>query len=276
MIGPASQTAGNLPRWRPVPAVQLSVLAHAAGAATLAADPAYWTWAVGTIATNHLLLSAAVLFPRSRVLGSNCIRLPESAAARGEVSLTFDDGPDPEMTPRVLDLLDARQAKASFFCVGERISAYPHIVKEIARRGHSVENHSYRHSHLFSFYGLSRLHRDVEQAQEVIMNVTGRRAQFFRAPAGFRSVLLDPVLARSGLRYVSWTRRSYDTVSRNRERALARLTDGLSKGDILLLHDGPTAATRRPVVLDILPRLLDEIFRKGMRSVALPDAFRGV
>ena len=108
------------------------------------------------------------------------------------------------------------------------------------------------------------------------MNVTGRRAQFFRAPAGFRSVLLDPVLARSGLRYVSWTRRSYDTVSRNRERALARLTDGLSKGDILLLHDGPTAATRRPVVLDILPRLLDEIFRKGMRSVALPDAFRGV
>jgi peptidoglycan/xylan/chitin deacetylase (PgdA/CDA1 family) len=257
--------------WRPALAIRLSLLLHAAAVVTVAMQPALWPWALGAVAGNHLLLIAAVLWPRGRVLGPNLLRLPAAAAARNEVSLTFDDGPDPEITPRVLELLDQHQAKASFFCVGEKAAAHPDLVREIARRGHSLENHSHRHSHAFAFFGLSRLKSDVQSVQTIIAGITGRAPRFFRAPAGFRSPLLDPVLAKCGLRYVSWTRRGFDVVARDPEWVLRRLTDGLAAGDILLLHDSGYSRTRdgTPVVLAVLPTLLARMKAKGLRSVTL-------
>jgi peptidoglycan/xylan/chitin deacetylase (PgdA/CDA1 family) len=254
--------------WRPAPAVGLSLLLHAAAVATLIVSPGLWTWVIGGLAVNHLLLSAAVLWPRGRILGPNLVRLPAAAAARNEVSLNFDDGPDPEVTPRVLDLLDRHQARASFFCIGEKAAAFPELVREIARRGHSVENHSHGHSIAFAFFGLVRLRREVDAAQAAIAGLTGRAPEFFRAPAGFRSPLLDPVMAACGLRYVSWTRRGFDTVHGNADAVLQRLTRGLKPGDILLMHDGA------PVVLAVLPALLDQLAARGLKSVTLPDACR--
>lgn len=264
-------------RWRPAPAIQLSILLHAAGAVTLAVQPALWPWLLGALVCNHLVLIAAVLWPRGRLLGPNLTRLPASAAGRDEVCLTFDDGPDPEVTPRVLELLDRHQAKASFFCIGEKAAAFPETVTEIARRGHSVENHSYRHPRAFAFYGMSRLRREVDAAQAVIFSITGRAPDFFRAPAGFRSPLLDPVLAKCGLRYVSWTRRGYDAVRHNPLGVLERLTRGLTAGDVLLLHDGAHARTDagEPVVLAVLPALLDQLAARGLKSVSLPTACNG-
>jgi len=274
MTSPARTHTSGAYRWQPVPAVQASVLLHAAGAATLVAAPALWPWVLGTLAANHFVLSAAVLLPKGRMLGPNLVSLPAGAAARNEVSLTIDDGPDPEVTPRVLDVLDRYQAKASFFCVGERAAANPRIVTEIARRGHSVENHSYRHACAFAFYGPWRLRGEIDAAQEVLAGVTGRPPEFFRAPAGFRNVFLDPVLARHGLRYVSWSRRGYDAVDSDPRRVLQRLTRGLAAGDILLLHDGASIRTRtgEPLVLAVLPLLLDALAARGLTSVSLPVA----
>jgi peptidoglycan/xylan/chitin deacetylase (PgdA/CDA1 family) len=271
---PAVGSANEGYPWSPTPAVWLSMLLHAAAVVTVAVQPALWPWVLGAVAGNHLLLIAAVFWPRGRVLGPNLVRLPAAAAARNEVSLTFDDGPDPEVTPRVLDLLDRHQAKASFFCIGERAAAYPDIVKEIVRRGHSIENHSHRHSSAFAFYGLFRLKRDVESAQTTVSGCTGRAPRFFRAPMGLRSPLLDPVLARCGLHYVSWTRRGFDAIHRDPESVLQRLVGGLAAGDILLLHDNGYSRTRddTPVVLAVLPELLDRIKAKGLTSVTLPVA----
>lgn len=275
----ADTAAGNAggTRWHPAPAIQLSMLVHAAALVTVGIQPALWPWALGALAGNHLLLGAAVLWPRGEVLGPNLTRLPAPAAQRGEVSLNFDDGPDPEVTPRVLDLLDRHRAKASFFCVGEKAAAYPGLVKEIARRGHSVENHSFRHPHAFPFYGVGGLRWEVEAAQTVIAGITGRAPEFFRAPTGFRSPLLDPVLARSGLRYVSWSRRGLDTVDGNPVVVLKRLTRGLSAGDVLLLHDGARSRTRggEPVVLAVLPALLERLAAAGLKSVSLAAACGG-
>jgi len=267
MLSTYTATSGeSFRRWRPAPAIRVSILLHVAGLAFLAAEPAAWPWVAVLLIGNHLALSMAVLFPRGRVLGPNLVRLPASAARRREICLTFDDGPTPEATPRVLDLLDHFRAKATFFCIGENAVAYPELVREIARRGHSVENHSYHHRHTFAFHGLSWLRREVDSAQAAITAITGRSPQFFRAPAGFRSPLLDPILATRGLRYVSWTRRGFDTIRGNPWRVLRRLIRGLAAGDVLLLHDSG------PVALDVLPKLLEEITSRGLKPVSLSAA----
>jgi peptidoglycan/xylan/chitin deacetylase (PgdA/CDA1 family) len=256
-----TDAAGDARAWRPAPVLELTLMLHAAGALVLVLRPGLWPWVLAAVAANHLLLAAAVLWPAP-------------AAGRNEVCLTFDDGPDPDVTPRVLDLLDRHQAKASFFCVGEQAQSCPQLVKEIARRGHSVENHSQRHSPAFAFYGPWRLKRDVEAAQAVITGLTGRPPEFFRAPAGFRSPLLDPVLARCGLRYVSWTRRGFDAVDGNVRRVAARLTHGLAAGDVLVLHDrayrrGPAG---EPAALAVLAAVLERIAAAGLTCVSLPAA----
>ena len=259
--------------WRPAPSVRLSLLLHAVAALSLVVLPASWPWALGAVAGNHLLLTLAVFWPRGAVLGANLVRLTARAAARGEVCLTFDDGPDPEITLQVLDLLEQHQAKASFFCPGEKAAAYPDIVREIARRGHTLENHSQQHSYACALYGPLRLLHEVEAAQAVITGIVGRAPRYFRAPMGLRSPLLDPVLARCGLRYVSWTRRGFDTVHRDPRKVLRRLADPLEAGDILLLHDSCRARTRdgTPVVLVVLAELLARMRSRGLKSVTLPS-----
>ena len=124
----------------------------------------------------------------ARCSGPNWTRLPDGAAASGAVAITIDDGPDPDITPRVLALLDEHGAKATFFCVGEKVRRYPDLAREIVRRGHSVENHSQRHAHHFSLLGPRGLTNEIGQAQESI--AASRRcdtARFFRAPAGLRN-----------------------------------------------------------------------------------------
>lgn len=236
------------------------------------AHPPAWPWALGAVAANHAFLTALGLWPRSTLLGQNMLRLPHEAAQRSEVALTLDDGPDPRVTPAVLNLLDRHGAKASFFCVGAKAVACPDLIREIIRRGHGVENHSNLHSNWFSLYGPRRLRREIEAAQATLSELSGRAPQYFRAPAGLRSPLLDPIVARLRLRYVAWTRRGFDTVTCDATRVLGRLTRGLVAGDILLLHDGSSAATPsgRLVVLEVLPRLLEQFAARGLRCVSLP------
>ncbi len=275
MTGDRTRGSAHLRGRHRSPAIRLTLAVHAMSLLALAVQPGLWAWVATALAANHLVLIGGVFSLRGRLLGPNLSRVPAAVAGGGAVVLTFDDGPDPEITPQVLDLLDRYRMKASFFCIGEKAAAFPGIVQEIVRRGHSVENHSHRHSPAFAFYGSARLARDVDAAQAIIAAHTGRAPAFFRAPAGFRSPLLDPVLATRGLRYVSWTRRCYDTVCRDPRVALGRLTLGLAAGDILLLHDGGSARTPegQAMVLAVLPALLEKLVNERLRSVALPDCF---
>ncbi len=262
------------PRWRLPLLVKASGALHLGAGAAVIAAPAVWPWALGAVALNHALVTATGLWPRSTWLGPNIRRLPEAAAARGEVSLTIDDGPNPAVTPAVLDLLDAAGARATFFCIAEHAQAHARLCREIVRRGHSVQNHSHRHSHTFSLLGLGGIRRELQRAQEALAQITGQRPHFFRAPAGLRNPFLAPVLHELGLELVSWTRRGFDTVRHDPADVLARLTRGLRAGDILLLHDGNGArtATGRPVVLEVLPALLQRFERAGLRAVTLPES----
>ena len=263
--------------WRPAPVITASAALHVAGLAALAADPASWMYVGTALAGNHALLTTAGMLPRNALLGPNLQRLPQAAAARNEIALTFDDGPDPVATPAILDLLDHHGAKASFFCIGRKAAVHADIIREIVRRGHSVENHSNHHPNAFACYGIGRLKREIEAAQETLAATAGQAPVYFRAPMGLRNPFLDPVLARLGLIYVSWTRRGFDTVDDNPDTVLARLSRNLAAGDMLLLHDGTAAGDRRrlPVACSVLPALLERIKAAGLRTVSLRAAFSG-
>ena len=260
-------------RWKPTWAIQASLALHAAAAIAWVARPHLWPWLLAAVLADHLLLTAAGLWPRSRLLGPNWTHLPDAAAA-GAVAITIDDGPDPTVTPRVLDLLDEHRAKATFFCIGERVERYPQLAREIVSRGHSIENHSQHHLHRFSVLSPAGIAAEVARAQDTIASVTGQRPQFFRAPAGLRSPFLEPVLSRMGLRLASWTRRGFDTVNPDPAVVLQRLTRGLQGGDILLLHDGHAASTcaGTPVILEVLPRLLQAICAARLTPITLRSA----
>jgi peptidoglycan/xylan/chitin deacetylase (PgdA/CDA1 family) len=261
-------------RWKPSPFIAASCAAHAAAAVGALAWPQHWPWFAGAVLGNQALLTGAGLLPRSDWLGPNITRLPAAAAARGEVALTFDDGPDPEVTPRVLDLLARHGARASFFCVGERVQRHRDLARAIAAAGHTIENHTQTHPNHFAALGPAGMRAQIRAAQASIADAVGRAPRFFRAVAGLRNPMLDPVLHAEGLRLAHWTRRGYDTREARADVVLRRLTRGLAAGDILLLHDGHCArdANGTPVVLAVLPRLLEIMNEKGMRPSSLDNS----
>jgi peptidoglycan/xylan/chitin deacetylase (PgdA/CDA1 family) len=272
--------------WRPTPLIRGSVALHVAAAAAALARPHWWPWALSAVVADHLLLTAAGLWPRSRWLGPNWTRLPPSAAAGGTsalpaafattatVAITIDDGPDPELTARVLDLLEEHGARATFFCIGERVRQQPSLARAIVARQHEIGNHSYRHLKRFSLLGPRGIAAEIRDAQQAIADTTGEAPRFFRAPAGLRNPFLEPVLVREGLRLVSWTRRGFDTVNGNADAVFGRLTRQLQGGDILLLHDGHAArtATGTPVILEVLPRLLTALATAQLSTLTLRAA----
>jgi peptidoglycan/xylan/chitin deacetylase (PgdA/CDA1 family) len=256
--------------WRPTPLVAGSMGLHGMAALGALVVPGEWPWALAAVAANHAVLGGVGMWPRSGWLGPNITRLPRHAEERGEIAITLDDGPDPDVTPRVLELLASRGATATFFCIGERARRLPDLCREMVRQGHGVENHSRRHLPTFALRGIGGIRSEVAAAQESIAQACGTAPRFFRAPAGIRSPLLDPVLHEMRLRLTSWTRRGFDT--REQPDAVAvKLIEGLRAGDILLLHDGRCARTPSgtPVVLEVLPRLLDAAAALGLRTVTL-------
>jgi peptidoglycan/xylan/chitin deacetylase (PgdA/CDA1 family) len=261
-------------RWHEPALIKVTVACHVAAAVAVVAEPTLWPWAVAALAVNHVVLTTVGMLPRSGLLGSNLRALPAASRARREVAITVDDGPDPDVTPKVLDLLDAHGARATFFCIGEQAERHADLCREIVARGHSVQNHTQRHSHMFAFSGPAAFAREIDHAQQTLTRITGQRPMFFRAPAGFRNLFLAPVLHRLNLQLVSWTRRGYDTVRSNPDDVLKRLTRRLGAGDILVLHDSSAERTPsgRPAMLKVLPELLRRIDAAGLHSVTLPQA----
>jgi len=261
--------------WKPAFSIKISILIVTCTIIVIMWQPTLWAWGLSLILANRIVLVTAGLFPRSTLLGKNITQLPPESAQRNEIAITIDDGPDPEVTPRVLEILDRHRAKATFFCIGNLAERHPGLCREIILRGHTIENHSQIHSRLFSLFLPRRLHREVLQSQQTLAGITGRTPRFFRPTAGLRNPELDPILTHHNLRLCSWSKRSFDTRERDPELVLAKLTANLCAGDILLLHDGNAARTLNgnPVILDVLPRLLDNLKQRNLHPVTLDHAF---
>ncbi len=258
-------------RWKPTLLIRASLFLHAVIALLMIFQPAHWRIALSIFVADHALLTLAGLLPRSNWLGPNWTRLP---AGREEIALTIDDGPDPAVTPKVLDILDRYAVKATFFCIGEKAARYPDLCREIVARGHDVENHSQRHLHWFSLLGYRGIMKELHEAQTTLTKITGKAPLFFRAPAGLRNPFLDPALSRLNLRLASWSIRAYDTRNGDADNVAGKLLEGLKKGAILLMHDGNSARTQdgNPVILEALPAILSAAKESGLEFVTLRAA----
>lgn len=252
--------------------ILVSWLLHVIGLLLICWHPACWSVIVGVLLFNHVLLTFLGLWPRSTWLGPNMVRM--RAGSRNCVYLTFDDGPNPEITPEVLNILEQYHCSCTFFLVGRHVRQYPDLVKEIVRRGHAIGNHSHDHGYTFAMHSVRGYIEELEAAQKAIFDVAGVWPRYFRAPFGFRSPLLEPALCKTGLHLMSWTRRGFDTRCKSPRKVLERLIRNVAEGDILLLHDGPFAHERGegPMVLRVLPELLEGLKTRGLHSAALPDA----
>lgn len=261
-------------RWRPTPLFSMSLALTLVAPLLLLWRPESWRWLLAAVIVDHLLMTLAGLLPRCNWLGPNWTRLPAEAAVRGEIAITFDDGPDPVTTPEVLEILDRYQAKATFFCIGDKLLRQPELARQIVERGHGLENHSMHHGYWLSFCLPDGWLAELEAAQQAVVSVTGRPPRFFRPPVGLRNPFLDPVLSRLDLQLVSWTRRGFDSVENRSQRVLSRLRRNLNAGDILLLHDADSAISEAgvPVVLEVLPALLEAAASQGLRPVTLEQA----
>lgn len=264
----------NQVRWQPTLLIKISVILHVLLLISLVVKPDLWKWALAVFIGNHVVIATVGLWPRSRWLGPNWTKLPLAAQYRNEIALTIDDGPEPLVTPQVLDLLDTYNVKATFFCIGNKVTQYPELCREIIRRGHAIENHSQQHRHYFSLLGVNGFIREIQAAQDTIFNTTGVRPQFFRAPAGLRNPLLEPALNRLGLRLASWTVRGFDTRVKDAESVKKKLLSRLQPGAILLMHDGNAAYTAAgvPVILAVLPSLLAVAKKAKLHFVTLQQA----
>lgn len=260
--------------WKYLLLVRASIATHIIALCAIILAPAYWVVAVIAIVINHLILSAIGLWPRSSWLGLNWTRLPATAVARNEIALTIDDGPDPIVTPQVLDILDAHAIKATFFCIGEKAAFHPELCREIVRRGHAIENHSQRHPLYFSLLGPTSMRREILAGQETLTAITGQTPVFFRAPAGLRNPFLAPVLIKLGLTLASWSARGFDTQVKDPKKVSNKLLHNLRAGAILLVHDGHAALTQNgiPVIIEVLPDLLTHIQTTQLRLVTLRQA----
>jgi len=265
--------AGGPRRWRPTALHAASAATHVAAGVALAVHPAGWPWALGAVAANHLAAASLTLAPSNRLLGPVLTGLP-GAGERALVALTFDDGPDPQVTPRLLELLARHRARATFFCIGQRVARHPALARAIAAAGHDVENHSWSHAAGFGFFGPARLRADIMRAQQAIADATGRAPLLFRPPFGVRTPLLEPVLAALGLHCTVWTVRGYDTIADRPARVVARIAPRLRAGAVVLLHDGIAIHRRRrpTVVIEATELLLARCAALQLSTITLRAA----
>ena len=188
------------------------------------------------------------------------------------VSITFDDGPNPRATPRILDVLRRARVSATFFVLGRHVERWPELVRRMAVEGHQIGNHGYFHR---------KLHRrtpayvrdDITRGTEQIIRASGVRPRHFRAPHGFRSPWVTPIAASLGQRTVGWSLGVWDSDRPGADVIAARSIEGMHAGSILLLHDGDgyDPDGDRLQTAEALPSIIEGLRGRGFRFTTLPE-----
>jgi peptidoglycan/xylan/chitin deacetylase (PgdA/CDA1 family) len=206
--------------------------------------------------------------------GAQCA-LPAIAWRRGpaggpRVALTFDDGPDPSATPRLLRLLAARGLRGTFFLIGERAARHPDLVRAIAGDGHEVGNHSWRHRNAWLLPPAAGA-REVGEGASILGGILGRAPRLYRPPWGIVSVATVVAARRLGLATVLWSLQPEGLRPRSPAAQLRHVARRLHGGAIVDLHDAPGLPGAPERLLAMLPGLLDVLRARGYEAVTVGD-----
>jgi peptidoglycan-N-acetylglucosamine deacetylase len=199
----------------------------------------------------------------SPIFGRPITRLRTNVRA---VALTFDDGPNPEATPQILEALAARRVKATFFVLGRHAEMWPELVARVAAEGHSIGNHGYYHRKLH-FKSPRYVHEDLALGTQAIEQASGIHPRLFRAPHGFRSPWVTAIAGSLGQRTVGWSLGVWDSDRPGVEAIADRTVNGARSGSILLLHDGDgyDPAGDRTQTARAVPLIVDRLLDAGYR-----------
>ncbi len=232
----------------------------------LGGSPSGW-WFLGSALALLISLGFGIFFMSAGLFARPIIGAQVSSSGN-RLALTFDDGPNDRETPAVLELLESRGHRATFFVIGERAAAATTLLSDMVRRGHALGNHSYRHSWATAFMPAGRLAAELERAQAVLAQA-GTTSRWFRPPAGVLSPRVVDAAKRARLELVGWTRSARDGVATDIDRAVRRLANAARPGVILVLHDGAEQSNRQPIAQAVLKQLLPILDAKGLVSVTL-------
>lgn len=250
------------------------------GLAVAAALTAMWTlpagWAAlaiaGIVLAAVVFLTYSIVHPSAQFFAPVVARL---ATKEPLVALTFDDGPDPVFTPKILDVLAAHHVHASFFVLGERAAQHPEIVKRMHDEGHTVGTHTQHHTIRFHFGSPTYVQKEIEDAIAVVAGILPSSPKLFRPPQGLRTPLFGSGWKRTrGLTCVTWSVRGLDAFATTPAKIFARVAPSLVPGAIVTLHDGTGlgGGADRAATVTALGTLLDECKARGLRCVTLAEA----
>ena len=179
------------------------------------------------------------------------------------VYLTFDDGPDPEWTPRIMDVLDASGARGTFFVIGRAAERSGPLLRRLHASGHEIGNHTYSHRHPWTM-STARARREVRDGAESIAQALGQAPRWFRPPHGrLRQAMADEA-QNGGQRVVLWTLSAVDWGPLGCAERIAARLDHVDGGDIVLMHDGRNRHNRPEESLRVLPAFLRGIRGRGL------------
>ena len=223
---------------------------------------------------SHMLLLYGSLVANSQWFGPVITRFQTKEP---EVWLTIDDGPSPQHTLQILDLLERFDARATFFVIGRNAEKFPHLITEILTRGHALANHTFTHP-AWSFWcaGPGRISSELDRCAELLRSTPERRNRYFRAPVGMKSLFLHSALTRRELVLIGWSVRGLDTVQKDAAKVAARIERALQPGAIILLHEGHRTESAPEFHLRCLELTLATTAARGYRCVLpIPEQLRG-
>jgi len=216
----------------------------------------FWYWIlallyIGTLTYGSAVLSAQFFLP---------VRYQGSAGSNS-VALTFDDGPIAGRTEQILKILESQAVSAAFFCIGHRVEANPELTKRIYESGHLIGNHSYWHRATFDLQSGASIQDELISTDNAILKVIGVKPALFRPPYGVSNPMVAWAVKKGGYKAIGWSVRSFDTVIKDSDVLMKRITRSLKGGDVILLHDYSNTT------LEILPDLLNHIKKVGLKIV---------
>ena len=206
---------------------------------------------------TSIILFIGTYFIQANFYFNSICTLPENKG----IAITFDDGPDPNVTPQILEVLKKYNAKATFFVIGNKLDNNIELLQEIITQGHKLGNHSFTHSYYFDFFSTKKVKAEIEKTNIIIEQITGEKSIYFRPPFGLTNPNIARAIKKNKMISIGWSIRSLDTV-KDEQTVLKRLSK-VKAGDIILFHD---TKINTPKILDKFLRLCSD---KGIQTTFL-------